>query len=84
MGQSPAPSPSDNLTIMWRMKRAGGLRAHAMIGLEGRGAWLTWCVNDRPLGTRAFDDWTGAIQGSERLKRQYWAVGWRPASDDDA
>ena len=28
-----------------------------------------------------FDDWTAAIQWSDKLRAQYWTIGWRPLSD---
>lgn len=72
-------------TVMWRMRRARGLSAHAVLGVNGRAAWVMWFVNDRPIGVRDFDDWHGAVRWSEQMKAQNWAIGWRLASDvDDA
>jgi hypothetical protein len=68
-------------TVMWRMRRSGGLSTYAVIGLQGNGAWVMWFVNDRPLGFRDFDDWESAIRWSDRLQAQNWAVGWRLITD---
>ena len=62
---------------MWRMHRADGLTAHALIGPHADGALMIWFVNDRPLGYREFGDWTSALQWSDQLQAQNWAVGWR-------
>jgi len=64
---------------MWRMRRSDGRCAHAVIGFEGRGAWVIWFLNDRPIGVRDFEDWSSAIQWSERMQIQNWTVGWRDA-----
>ena len=68
-------------TVMWRMRRAGGLSSHAVIAPRPDGAVVVWFVNDRPLGFRDFSDWTGALRWTEQLQFQNWAVGWRLASD---
>jgi hypothetical protein len=68
-------------TVMWRMRRSGGLSTHAVIGLRERGAWVMWFVNDRPLGIRDFEDWESAIRWSDRLQAQNWTVGWRLITD---
>ncbi len=80
----PSRSTYDEPTVMWRMERAVGLRAHAIIGVRADRAWLIWCINDRPMGIREFADWASAIQWSEQLKRQNWSVGWRLTSDGEA
>jgi len=75
------PSTYKEPTVMWRMWRVGGCSAHALIdAAEGRRRVL-WFVNGQPLGSRYFDDWTGAIQWSDRLRAQYWSVGWRLSDD---
>ena len=71
------PSTYDEPTVMWRMRRADGLSAHAVIGFQGRGAWVIWFLNDRPIGIRDFDSWRCALQWSERMQFQNWTVGWR-------
>jgi hypothetical protein len=76
-------STYDEPTIMWRMRRADGLSAHAVIGLRGSRAWVMWFVNDRPLGVREFEDWESAIHWSERMQAQNWTVGWRLTPDGD-
>lgn len=76
------PSTFNEPTVMWRMQHANGSSAHALIDtVEGK-ARAVWFVNGRPVGARYFDDWTGAIQWSDRLRAQYWTVGWRLLSDD--
>jgi hypothetical protein len=54
-----------------------GQRAHAEIGSSPSGPMLVWYVNERPLGFRTFDDWTAAIEWSDRLQAQNGAAGWR-------
>jgi len=71
-------------TVMWRMRRAGGLFSHAVVGPCPGGATVIWFVNDRAVGYREFADWTNAIRWSDQLKAQNWAAGWRltPAHDE--
>jgi hypothetical protein len=38
-----------------------------------------WFLNDRPIGARDFEDWSSAIEWSDRLRNQNWSVGWRDA-----
>ena len=66
----------DQPTVMWRMQRSDGLEAHALIGRGSNGAVVVWYLNDRPLGYRDFDDWTGALRWSDQLQSQYRSVGW--------
>jgi hypothetical protein len=66
---------------MWRMQKAGDLRAHAVVGLRGRRAWVMWFLNDYPLGVREFEDWASAIRWSDRLQAQNWTLGWRLSPD---
>jgi hypothetical protein len=68
-------------TVMWRMQRADGLLSHAVIGPGSDGAVVAWFINDRPLGYRAFGDWTSALRWSDQLQAQNWAVGWRLAAE---
>lgn len=74
---------SDEPTVMWRMQRADGLVTHAVIGLQGDGAWVMWFVNGRPLGVRDFGDWASAMRWSDQMRVQNWTVGWRLAPDSD-
>ena len=67
-------------TVLWRMRRADGLLTHAAIGLSASRPALVWYINDHPLGFRDFDDWTSALQWSDQLQGQNWAVGWRLVS----
>jgi hypothetical protein len=68
-------------TVMWRMQRADGRLSHAVIGPHPDGAVVVWFINDRPLGYRAFDDWTSALRWSDQMQAQNWAAGWRLASE---
>lgn len=79
---APPVSTYDEPTVMWRMRR-GHLRAHAVIGLRGGEALVTWFLNDRPLYVRDFEDLEAALQWSDRLRDQNWASGWRLVIDDD-
>jgi hypothetical protein len=80
VSRDPLPSTYDEPTVMWRMRRSDGLSAHAVIGLLGRGAWVIWFMNGKPVGVRDFDDLTTALQWSERMQFQNWTVGWRDIS----
>lgn len=71
----------DSAIVLWRMQRAEGMHLHAVIHPRVDGAAVVWYINGRPLGSRDFTDWTGALLWSDRLKAQNWAVGWRPASE---
>ena len=76
------PSTYNEPTVMWRMRHTNDSSAHALIDtVEGRPR-VVWFVNGRAVGARYFDDWTGAIQWSDKLRAQYWTVGWRPLPDD--
>ena len=61
------------------MRRANGLKSHAVIDPRADGAVIVWFVNGHPVGRRDFDDWTSALWWSDRLQAQNWAVGWRLA-----
>jgi hypothetical protein len=75
------PHTYNEPTVMWRMKRADDSSAHALIDTVDGRARVVWFVNGRPLGERYFDDWTGAIQFTDRLRAQCWTVGWRLSDD---
>ncbi len=62
---------------MWTMSRPDGRRVQAVVNPVGRGASVFWLLNGVALGERHFDDWTAAIECSDRLKTQYRSVGWR-------
>ena len=66
---------------LWRMRRQGGLHAHAMLGPRANGAVVVWFVNNRPIGFRDFGDWTSALGWSAQLQAQNWATGWRLAGE---
>ena len=71
----------DEPTVMWRMWRADGSMAYAMIAPRAEGAVVVWFLNGRPLGYRDFGDWTGALRWSDQMRAQNWAVGWRLMSE---
>ena len=66
---------------MWRMRRADGQSAHAVIDPRHLGATVLWFVNDRPLGVRDFDDLSSAVRWCELMQAQNWATGWRHAAE---
>jgi hypothetical protein len=68
---------------MWRMTRADGMRTHATIGVHEGTAAVTWFFNDRPLGSRAFEDLGDALRWCDQLESQNWSVGWRRVQDAD-
>lgn len=57
-------------TVMWRMQRADGMRAHATMGVHGGTAAVTWYVNERPLGSKSFEDWADALIWCDQLEAQ--------------
>jgi hypothetical protein len=72
--------PEDPI-VMWRMRRADGLLAHAVIGPRSDRAVVVWFINGRPLGYRDFGDWTSALRWSDQMQAQNWAAGWRLDSE---
>ena len=81
MSEIALPSTYNEPTVMWRMRRADGRRAQAVIDPTKSGTRVLWFVNGQPLGVRYFDDWAGAIEWTDRLQSQYWTVGWRLSDD---
>jgi hypothetical protein len=77
VSESSLPSTYDEPTVMWTMSRPDGRRVQAVVNPSGRGASVVWLLNGVALGVRHFDDWTAAIECSDRLKTQYRAAGWR-------
>lgn len=71
----------DEPTVMWRMRRTDGLSSHAVIGRHAEQAVVVWFINGRPLGYRAFGDWTSALRWSDQMQAQNWAAGWRLTSE---
>ena len=69
-------------TVMWRMCRADGFTAHAIIRVDLAGPMVVWFVNDRPVGCRSFRDATNALRWTDQLRAQNWAAGWRLAAED--
>jgi hypothetical protein len=70
------PSTYDEPTVMWTMSRPDGRHVQAIVNPAGRGASVFWLLNGVALGVRHFDDWTAAIECSDRLKTQYRCAGW--------
>jgi hypothetical protein len=70
-------------TIMWRMERADGLCSHATMGVHGGTAAVTWFVNQRPVGSKTFEDWAEALRWCDQLEAQNWSVGWRRAPEPE-
>lgn len=81
MSELGPPTTYNEATIIWRMQRADGRQAAAVIDPLESGTRVIWFMNGRPLGARYFDDWTGAIEWADRLQAQYWSVGWRLPDD---
>jgi hypothetical protein len=69
---------------MWRMQRPDGLASHFVIAPNETGALAAWFLNGRQQGMRTFTDLGRAIQFSERMQYQNWAVGWRLVDDSPA
>ena len=75
------PSTYNEPTVMWRMRHRDGRRAQVVIDpMHGRTRAL-WFVNGQPLSVRYFLDWTTAMEWTDRLRAQQWAVGWRVLDD---
>ena len=76
MSETPLPSTYDEPTVMWTMSRPDGRHVQAVVNPAGLGASVSWLLNGVALGERHFDDWTAAIECSDRLKTQYRSAGW--------
>lgn len=63
------------------MRRDDGRRVQAVVNPSGIGASVFWLLNGTAIGVKHFDDWTAALGWCERLKSQYWSVGWRSIDD---
>jgi len=81
MSEIAVPPTYNEPTVMWRMQRRDGCRAHALIDTAKGRTRVVWFVNSRPVGARYVEDWTAAIQWTERLQGQYWIFGWRLCDD---
>ncbi len=68
---------------MWRMERHDGRSAHLVLGLTGHDVWVAWFLDNRAIGMRDFTDLGSAIQFSDSMQSQNWAVGWRLVDDVD-
>jgi hypothetical protein len=84
MGMSQIASTYNEPTVMWRMQRGDRQVAQGVIAPASDGASVIWFVNGRPLGMRAFSDWSSAIAWSDLMRDQNWAAGWRLPPDDNA
>jgi hypothetical protein len=81
MSEIPSPSTYNEPTVMWKIRHRDGRRAQAVIDpMNGRPRAL-WFVNGRPLTVRFFEDWTSAIEWTDRLLAQQWTVGWCMSDD---
>ena len=83
MSETPTQPNYDQPTVLWRMKRADGLMAHAVVDAHASRAIVTWFVSGRPLGSRDFGDWASALRWCDQLQVQNWSVGWRLESEHD-
>ena len=75
------PSTYNEPTVMWRMRHRDGRDGQAVIDPTNGVAQALWFVNGHPLGARSFADWTGALEWTDQLQAQQWAVGWRLLDD---
>jgi hypothetical protein len=62
-------------TIIWRLQR-DGVFAYAIIVPRGKKTMLTWWIDDRLEGIDQFEDWTLALEQSEKIRRQLLEEGW--------
>lgn len=83
MQKLPIPATYDEPTVMWRMRRGENLTTHAILRPRGSHAWVTWYVNEHPIGVREFEDWSAALQWADRMHFQNWTAGWRPVLEYD-
>jgi hypothetical protein len=83
VAHTPLPVTYDEPTVMWRMRRGDTLTTHAVVRPRGSGASVAWYLNHRVVGTRDFEDWTAAIQWTDRMQFQNWTAGWRLVQEAD-
>ena len=81
MSNREVPATYNEPTVIWRMHRDDGRRAWAAIDPRHGATRVIWFIDERPLGARYFEDWTGALAWCERLRAQYWSAGWRLTDD---
>lgn len=81
MSNREVPASYNEPTVLWRMHREDGRRAWAAIDPRHGATRVIWFIDERPLGARYFEDWTGALAWCERLRAQYWSAGWRLTDD---
>jgi len=77
------PQTYDEPTVMWRMRRGESLTTHAIIRPTARSVFVTWFVNEHPIGVREFEDWTAALRWTDRMQFQNWTAGWRTVQEYD-
>lgn len=83
MRESDSRSVYSEPTVLWRMHRTDGLSSHAVISLRAHGATVVWFINDRPVGSREFDDVARALGWGDQMQAQNWTVGWRTVPEYD-
>ena len=81
MSEAAVPSTYNEPTVMWRMRHADGRSAQAVIDPIKSATRVLWFVDGQPLHVRYFTDWTGAIEWTDRLRAQLWAVNWRVSDE---
>jgi hypothetical protein len=81
MSEIAFPSTYNEPTVMWRMTHRDGRWAQAVLDPLESGARVQWFVNGHSFSVRYFGDWTGAIQWTDQLRAEQWAVGWRLSDD---
>jgi hypothetical protein len=81
MSETGSPSTYNEPTVMWRMTHRDGRWAQSVINPMTGGVRASWFVNGHRLFVRYFDNWTSAIEWTDRLREQQWTVGWRLSDD---
>ena len=77
MAQVPLYSTYAEPTIMWRLRRADGCGAHAVIIPHGTAASAMWFSEGKPQGCRDFLTWHDAIYWLDCELAQLLLVGWQ-------
>jgi hypothetical protein len=78
---SASPSTYNEPTVMWRMTHRDGRWGQSVIDPMTGGVRASWFVNGHPVTVRYFNNWTSAIEWTDRLRQQQWTVGWRLSDD---
>ena len=76
---SPAPvyTTYAEPTIMWRLRRADGCGAHALIIPHGNAATAMWFAEGKPEESRDFTNWHDAIYWLDCELAKLLLVGWQ-------